>query len=143
MEYRKDQSILGPKLFLIYINDFCNVSDLVKFILFADDTNIFYCVDDPNMLSPVVNQELVKLQNWFAVNKMSLNVNKTSCMIFGNKRNTPGIRITINQENIERVYQTQFLGATIDNKLSRKAQIQLVKSKLAKTSIIYKSSNAY
>ena len=78
-------SIFGPKLFLNYINNLCNVSNVVKFILFADDTNIFYCADDPNMLSTVVNQELVKLQNWFAVNKLSLNVNKTSFMIFGKK----------------------------------------------------------
>ena len=85
-------SILGPKLFLIDINDLCNVSDLVTFILFADDTNIFYFADDPNMLSTVVNQELVKLQNWFAVNKLSLNVNKTSFM-FGTKRNVPGIKV--------------------------------------------------
>ena len=56
-------SILGPKLFLFYVNDICSVSDLIKCILFADDTNIFYCADDPNMLSTIVNQELVKLQN--------------------------------------------------------------------------------
>ena len=113
------------KTILIYIHDLHNVSDLVKIILFADDTNIFYCADDPNMLSIVVNQELVKLQNWFAVKKLSLNVNKTSFMIFGKKINIPGISITINQGNIERVYQTKFLGVIIDDKLSWKAQIQL------------------
>ena len=58
------------------------------------------------MLSTVVNQELVKLQNWFAVNKLSVNVNKTSSIKFGKKnRNVPGIGITINQETIERVYK--------------------------------------
>ena len=129
------------KTILIYIHDLCNVSDLEKnFILFVDDTNIFNCVDDPNMLSTVANQELVKLQNWFAVKKLSLNVNKTSFMIFGKKRNVPGICITINQEDIERVYKQKFLGVIIDDKLSWKTQIRLVKSKLAKaTSIIYKS----
>ena len=57
------------------------------------------------MLSTVVNQKLVKLQDWFAVNKLSLNVNKTSFMIFGKKINIHGISITINQENTERVYK--------------------------------------
>ena len=47
----------------------------------------------------------MKLKNLFAVNKLSLNVNKASFMIFGKKKNVPGISITINQENIERVYK--------------------------------------
>ena len=47
----------------------------------------------------------MKLQNWFAVNKLSLNVNKASFMIFGRTKNVSGISITINQQNIERVYK--------------------------------------
>ena len=64
-------SILGPKLFLIYINDFCNVSIILKFVLFTDDTNIFYCADSIEWLSNIISQELNKLHNWLAVNKLS------------------------------------------------------------------------
>ena len=54
-------------------------------MLFADDTLIFYCADDSNTLSTVVSQELVKLHNWFAVNTLPLNVNKTSYIRFEKK----------------------------------------------------------
>ena len=61
-------SILGPKLFILYINDICNVSPVLKFILFADDTNIFCSGNDIVQLSIIVSNELDKLNEWFAVN---------------------------------------------------------------------------
>ena len=54
----------------------CRVSDCLKFILFADDTNLFCSGYDIIKLSEVVTKELNKLKDWFAVNKLSLNVNK-------------------------------------------------------------------
>ena len=67
-------SVLGPKLFIMYINDICNVSKLLKFILFADDTNIFNKGDDLHVLCREISSELDKLNVWFNVNKLSLNV---------------------------------------------------------------------
>ena len=54
-------SILGPKLFILYINDICNTSSLLKFILFADDTTIFWSGRDLTELSKHMSKELVKL----------------------------------------------------------------------------------
>ena len=65
-------SILGPILFILYINDMCNVSTLLKPILFADDTNLFYSGKDIKELCSVVSIELDKLCKWFQVNKLSL-----------------------------------------------------------------------
>ena len=76
-------SILGPKLFILYINDLCNISRLVKYILFADDTNLFCADKNINQLVTTVSTVLDKLCIWFAVNKLSLNVSKTSYMLFG------------------------------------------------------------
>ena len=67
-------SILGPKLFILYINDICNVSPVLKFILFADDTNIFCSGSDIVQLSIIVSNELDKLSEWFAVNKLYMYV---------------------------------------------------------------------
>ena len=71
-------SVLGPKLFILYINDICNVSNIFKFILFADDTNMFYSNRDIADLVLLTNIKLEKLRVWFAVNRLSLNISKTN-----------------------------------------------------------------
>ena len=75
-------SILGPSLFLLYINDLSKVSDLVEFILFADDTNIFCAEKDLYSLSIMLNNELHEISTWFKANILSINVDKTKFMIF-------------------------------------------------------------
>ena len=75
-------SVLGPLLFLIYINDLPNVSDKLKFFLFADDTNIYYESDNLQSLEHVVNQELKSLSLWLNLNRLALNVSKTNFVIF-------------------------------------------------------------
>ena len=75
-------SILGPLLFLIYINDIVKASEYLYLILFADDTNVFMHHKDLNSLQNICNIELEKLSQWFKANKLSLNVNKTNYVIF-------------------------------------------------------------
>ena len=137
-------SILGPKLFILYVNDIANVSSLLRFVLFADDTNIILSGDDAKEISNTLSIELDKLNSWFAVNKLSLNVSKTNYMIFGNKKidKDMNIRVGINGISIDRVYNTHFLGVTIDDKLNWKEHIKMIQSKLSKTTaIIYKASH--
>ena len=62
-------SILGPILFVTYINDMCNVSSFFKYILFADDTTIFRFGNDNKLLNKEVNHELIALSQWFSINK--------------------------------------------------------------------------
>ena len=75
-------SVLGQKLF---VNDLCNVCNLVKCILFADDTSLFCSDANVNRLFERVSSVLASLCRWFATNKLSLNVLKTSYMLFRNK----------------------------------------------------------
>ena len=75
-------SVLGPLLFLLYINDLPNISDKLKFFLFADDTNIYYESDNLKSLEKIVNQELKSLSLWLNVNRLALNVSKTNFVIF-------------------------------------------------------------
>ena len=134
-------SILGPKLFILYINDICNVSKLLQFVLFADDTNIF--CSDVNILDLCknVSLELDKLNIWFAVNKLSLNVSKTNFILFGNRKYNGVVDIKINGINIERVYVTKFLGVLIDHKLNWKDHINHICNKVSRNiAIIYKAS---
>ena len=76
-------SIIGPLLFTIYLNDTCNVSKLLKFLLLADDTNIFHSHSKLSDLVSELNTELDKMYNWFCVNKLSLNIAKTKYILFG------------------------------------------------------------
>ena len=74
-------SILGPLLFILYMNDICFTSSLLKFILFADDTTVIYLNDDISVLYDTVNRELNEVCNWFKCNKLSLNASKTNLML--------------------------------------------------------------
>ena len=86
-------SILGPLLFLLYINDLCNMSKALDFILFADDTNIFFSHNDPNQVMEIVNNELKKLSSWFQANKLSISIKKNQILFFL-KQNKTGKNLT-------------------------------------------------
>ena len=115
-------SILGPLLFIIYINDFPNASRLFNFIMYADDTTLSCTI--PRSLNPnenvefecSLNKELCGIDEWLKVNKLSLNVNKSKYMLFsaGNKRLYP-FEIKIDDISIERVYVFNFLGLIMDD----------------------------
>ena len=75
-------SILGPLLFLIYINDIANVSNLLHLILFADDTNIFLSDSCFSNLIATANCELEFLSKWFLVNRLSINLTKSNFIVF-------------------------------------------------------------
>ena len=126
-------SILGPKLFIQYINDIWNVSPVLKFILFADDTNIFCSGSDIVQLSIIVSNELDKLSEWFAVNKLSLNLSKTNVMLFTNCRREQNVNIGIKNCEIDMAYKTKFLGVVIDSNFNWKDHGAMVKSKLSKS----------
>ena len=93
-------SILGPKLFILYINDICNASTSLEFILFADDTNVFYSGVDIQTICECISRELDKLHVWLSVNKLSLNVDKTNFILFGNRKNIDNVCISMNNSII-------------------------------------------
>ena len=75
-------SILGPLLFLIYINDIAQSSNILNFILFADDTNALLASNDIMTFEQALNTEISKVSNWLIANKLSINIKKTYYMIF-------------------------------------------------------------
>ena len=134
-------SVLGPILFLIYINDICNVSDSLQYVLFADDTNIFCSENKLVDLQVILNRELSKLYVWFSVNKLSLNLDKTNYILFQNRPPDNSLNLHINNVNVPQVQSTKFLGIIIDEQINWKPQILAVRCKLSKTvSIMYKAS---
>ena len=88
-------SMLGQLLFLLYINDLCNVSKKMFSLLFADDSNMFLSGKDPDDLIRTMNEKMVKVVDWLQINRLSLNLNKTHFILFRLKR----VRITLSADN--------------------------------------------
>ena len=103
-------SILGPLLFIIYINDLRNVSDVLKIFLFADDTSIFYSNKDMEKVENVLTKNIKHLYVWFKINKLSLNLAKTKYIVFIGKAKHVNINLSVDNTAIERVKETNFLG---------------------------------
>ncbi len=117
----------------------CNVSSVLKCLLFADDTSLLYSGDTPSEISSIVSNELCKLSQWFQVNKLSLNVVKTNFIVFGRKKLTCSFSIKINEVDIEKVEIVKYLGVYIDEKLTWKYHINYLERKIARNlSIIYR-----
>ena len=72
----------------MYINALPHSSSRVNFHLFANDTNIYYESNDPDMLQRTVNKELKKVKMWLGVNKLSLNIDNTNFIIFKSPQRT-------------------------------------------------------
>ena len=133
-------SILGPLLFLLYINDIVQSSTKVSFILFADDTNILYSHKDLNVLTSTLNTELTKIQSWFQCNKLSLNIDKTNFMYFKNS-NSPQVNldVQINHISLTRKHSTKFLGVTINANMSWNEHLNNISNSISKNiGILYK-----
>ena len=78
MVFQPQGSVLGPSLFLIYINDILNSSDKLSFYLFADDTNLLYADKNLKSLEETVNNELLEVSEWLNANKLTLNAKKSN-----------------------------------------------------------------
>ena len=75
-------SVLGPLLFLLYVNNVYKSSAKLAFYLFADDTNLLYADKNLRTLELVVNSELHKVYEWLTANKLTLNIKKSNFIIF-------------------------------------------------------------
>ena len=134
-------SVLGPLLFLIYINDIQESSEKFKFFLFADDTNILYADKNLRSLELIVNQELCKLYDWLTANKLTLNIKKPNFVIFSpaQRKLTYLAKIMIfdNEQNknvaLECKEFVKYLGILTDNNLTWKHHIDYIVIKISRT----------
>lgn len=127
-------SILGPLLFLLYINDLPSCCDKLLPVIFADDTNVFLKGRSTDALIEIMNKELDNILKWLNANKLSLNISKTQYMVFHTQRNKPVISKTLKIKNsaIEYVKYSKFLGVYLDSCLTWEKQISSIRSKIAK-----------
>jgi len=111
-------SILGPVLFLLYIDDMCNSSRMLKYVHFADDTTAFHSGSNLKMVVDEVNADLRDLKDWLCCNRLSLNIAKTSFMLFTDNRVEAVPVIQISDISVNQVSQARFLGVIVDEKLN-------------------------
>lgn len=142
-------SILGPLLFIIYINDISNSSNIFNFITYADDTTLYVTLNstDPNIptqMEAILNTELNNVNDWLDLNKLSLNISKTKCMSFQpTNRTIPLPKLLMRNTPIEYVKHFNYLGIIIDDKLNWKIHVENIAKKISKTICIMNKLKYY
>ena len=139
-------SILGPLLFLIYVNDLCNALKKTFPIMYADDTNIFLSGQNVEEMTVIFNSEMKQLNQWFRANRLSLNLKKTHALLFSLNRSDGSQNLAIEFDDcpIETLDKTTFLGVRINRHLDWKNHIQYINNKIAKsTGILKKLSRVF
>jgi hypothetical protein len=138
-------SILGPFLFLIYINDlpffaekYCDI------VLFADDTSLIFKYDRNKTNFDDVNNALSKIVSWFTINNLQLNATKTKCIKFAlpNVKQI-NVNIKLNDVTLNLIEHTSFLGITVDSKLQWNPQITSLACKLGSAVYAIKKIRQY
>ena len=132
-------SILGPLLFILNVNDFARSSDLLFFILFADDTSVFIEGHSYGEVVEIINNELLKVSDWLMANKLTINLEKNHYMIFHRSRlkDCDKRDVIIQDRIISHVTSTKFLGVIIDDKLKWNLHIVYMKNKIASPMAFY------
>ena len=127
------RSIIGPLLFIIYINDLPNASTLFNFLMYADDTTLYCCMDEikSHNKETAINEELQHVNSWLISNKLSLNVNKTKYMLyFKAPKVVNHLKIKINNNEISRVNTFNFLGLNLSSNLTWHTHINTISRKI-------------
>lgn len=154
-------SVLGPLLFLIYINDIVNATCNGKFVLFADDTTVFIVANTKVDVYQKANIVLEKISKYLRSNQLHINMNKCTYIYFKPRENNTErstctravpysvqrekeiLNLYINGTKIKRVSSTRFLGIIIDENLSWEDQINQVHKKLLSSLVIIKRIYKY
>ena len=128
-------SILGPLLFLMYINGIQSELQHSKMTMFADDM-AFYCHENsPTNLQSKLNADLAAITSWLHDNKLTLNVTKSKFMVVGGRnklRQFNDIALVANSDQLENVTKFKYLGVIINQHLSCHDHIEQLHNKIAK-----------
>ena len=139
-------SILGPLLFVIYINDLTTCIRKCKTSLYADDTCLYFAGDDPKSVTESLNSELLIIDKWLKINKLVLNVKKCEFLLIGSKKrlkNAVVPDVLIQNTPISRVTHCKYLGVIIDEHLDWIKHTDYLGKKIAKDIYLLKRIRPY
>ena len=125
-------TILGPLLFLLYVNDLPNCLSNCEPRTYADDTHLTYA---SNSIQKSLNEYLKNVQNWPRANKLTLNMTETEFMLIGSRRRLSTVTVSptfaINDFRVTQVATAKSLGVTIDDNLDWRRHMEKIKKKLS------------
>ena len=137
-------SILGPLLFLCYVNDM-PISIKCKLLLYADDSALIVSGSDPQTIADTLSEELESCRKWLLDNKLSLHLGKTEAILFGSKRklkNVESFEIRCGEEIIKHVKSVKYLGVQIDENMSGDSIVkEIIKKANTRLKFLYRNKN--
>jgi hypothetical protein len=126
-------TVIGPLLFILYINDIIKSVKFAKISLFADDTLLTISGDNVAEMTTQLNQDMEKLSKWMNYNKLKLNVEKSKFMVITNRRiDKNDIFVKIGDQQLERVEKMKYLGVILDEKLTLNEHLDYICKKMGK-----------
>ena len=136
-------SILGPTLFLCYINDMAGALDC-RLSLYADDSALVHSGSSPDVVANFLSKELEKCQKWLVDNKLSIHLGKTECILFGSKRLLNAdvqFNVGLGGATVKRVVSVKYLGVFIDQYLDFSTHVEgLLKKAHGKLQFLYRNN---
>ena len=123
-------SCLGPLIYLIFTNDLATNLSFCNSIMFADDTTLYKTHNSLRYLKWSVEQDMSVLLDWFRANKLTLNLEKTSCVLFKKNGNRQEIELEIDSISIPSTSHTKFLGLWLDSHLNWSLHLSKLFTKL-------------
>ena len=139
-------SILGPLLFLCYVNDMSiSINTDCKLLLYADDSTIMFSHKNPEFISEKLGKELETCSEWLIDNKLSLHLGKTECILFGPKRKLKSVsefKIKCNSHVIKSQTSIKYLGIDLDQNLSGETTANSIIKKInSRLRFMYRKAN--
>jgi hypothetical protein len=138
-------SILGPLLFILYVNDLPGCVQKCQINMYADDTAIYFSAKNVPDMSSAINSDLKNIYGWFCANKVSVHFGKTETMLISNpqkRRFLPSTDLNVsvtNNETLSQVDNVKYLGITLDDRLSFDSHIDGLAKQISKKIGILKS----